>query len=77
VSACIRGNGAVTQLREALTGAFPGMPGLAAAMHKEDQLPASRAPCWNARSLWGTAPPSWRAMRCTAAATSASAGWGM
>jgi hypothetical protein len=44
--------------------------------------PPSRSwptPCWTARTSWGSAPPSWRAMRCTAAAScagaSASAGW--
>jgi SRSO17 transposase len=39
------------------------------------------APCWTVRSAWGSAPPSWRAMRCTVAVScagaSASAGWAM
>ena len=43
--------------------------------------PQLAAPCWTARSPWGSGPPSWPAMKCTAAvscaAASASAGWGM
>jgi hypothetical protein len=37
--------------------------------------------CWTARTAWGSAPPSWPAMKCTVAAScaaaSAGAGWAM
>jgi SRSO17 transposase len=35
--------------------------------------PQLAAPCWNARTTWGSAPPSSQAMTCTAAASCATA----